>query len=419
MGSKLLDLDVLSVGDDQPSRQRLAEIPVDDTEIPQGHLDIEIKVRSNNLPWKGQFSPQLIEVLLTKYSKEGDTVLDPFGGSGTVLSECINLGLRSFAAEINPAAYLLSRIYELAPICLVERQELVEEIDKTIGTNVNKAKSKDHFRSMIQYALFEMANSNKCYASSVLSSALAILVDYDAETHSSKDIPSTWEKLRRIVVSIPYSKNSIQAFHCDARKTPLCDSIVDLVVTSPPYINVFNYHQQYRGSAEALGWDLLSVAKSEIGSNRKHRTNRFLTVIQYCLDIAEVFVELARVCKPYAQVIFVVGRESRVRGIPFCNSGLVAQLAAISEHFEIEKRAERTFTNRFGERITEDILHFRRSSSNIHTGLPLADARTVASQALEAALKISPIEVFADLEAAIQQVITITPSPQFSPKDAN
>lgn len=43
-----------------------------------------------------------------------------------------------------------------------------------------------------------------------------------------------------------------------------------LVLTSPPYINVYNYHQQYRASAEALGWDLLEVAKTEIGSNRKH-----------------------------------------------------------------------------------------------------------------------------------------------------
>ncbi len=56
---------------------------------------------------------------------------------------------------------------------------------------------------------------------------------------------------------------------------------IDFVITSPPYINVFNYHQNYRQSAEILGWDLLKIAKSEIGSNRANRGNRFYTIIQF------------------------------------------------------------------------------------------------------------------------------------------
>jgi len=48
---------------------------------------------------------------------------------------------------------------------------------------------------------------------------------------------------------------------------------------------------------EALSWNVLKVAKSEIGSNRKHRSNRFLTVIQFCLDIAQTFNEMVRVLK--------------------------------------------------------------------------------------------------------------------------
>ena len=65
---------------------------------------------------------------------------------------------------------------------------------------------------------------------------------------------------------------------------------IDFVITSPPYINVFNYHQNYRKSVEATGFNVLEVARSEIGSNRKFRSNRFLTVIQYALDIYQVFV---------------------------------------------------------------------------------------------------------------------------------
>ena len=47
---------------------------------------------------------------------------------------------------------------------------------------------------------------------------------------------------------------------------------------------MFNYHQKYRRSVEALDCNILAIARSEIGSNRQNRGNRFLTVIQYCLD---------------------------------------------------------------------------------------------------------------------------------------
>ena len=36
-------------------------------------------------PYLGKFIPQLVEVFLRKYFKGGDTILDPFSGSGTTL----------------------------------------------------------------------------------------------------------------------------------------------------------------------------------------------------------------------------------------------------------------------------------------------------------------------------------------------
>lgn len=57
------------------------------TPIPQALLDIEEKTRSNLFAWRGQFSPQLIEILLSAYCPPDSVVLDPFAGSGTVLFE--------------------------------------------------------------------------------------------------------------------------------------------------------------------------------------------------------------------------------------------------------------------------------------------------------------------------------------------
>ena len=42
-----------------------------------------------------------------------------------------------------------------------------------------------------------------------------------------------------------------------------------LALTSPPCINVHNDHQKYRRSVETLAWDVLAVARSEIGSKRR------------------------------------------------------------------------------------------------------------------------------------------------------
>ena len=205
------------------------------------------------------------------------------------------------------------------------------------------------------------------------------------------------------------------AFNCDARQLPIPDSSVDLVVTSPPYINVFNYHQQYRIPAEALGWDLLTVAKSEIGSNRKHRGNRFLTVIQYCLDITAVLSELSRVCKPSARAIFVVGRESTVRGSRFFNGEIVGRLAAECTSFRLDFRQERAFTNRFGHTIVEDLLHFHCRKTHKHSDLfSVSDARTVAESFLRNAVdEAQGDEVRTDIESAIALLTEVQPSPFF------
>ena len=51
----------------------------------QESLNVTYRTRTSVLPWRGQFSPQLIEFLLSQHSSE--RVFDPFCGSGTVLYE--------------------------------------------------------------------------------------------------------------------------------------------------------------------------------------------------------------------------------------------------------------------------------------------------------------------------------------------
>jgi hypothetical protein len=182
------------------------------------------------------------------------------------------------------------------------------------------------------------------------------------------------------------------------------------MITSPPYINVFNYHQNHRAILELIGFDLLHVAASEIGSNRKNRGNRFRTVIQYALDMEECIESFAMSLKPHGQLCMVVGRESNVRGISIPNSRLVAGIVASLGGFYQEGSFERCFTNRFGASIYEDVLLFRRLN-----GPPVpGPARGIARALLEEVQPEATGEVLDDVYDAIACAEKIEPSPVFN-----
>lgn len=194
----------------------------------------------------------------------------------------------------------------------------------------------------------------------------------------------------------------------DARSTALETGSIEAVITSPPYINVFNYHQNYRPATELLGWRPLEAAQSEIGANRKHRANRFLTVVQYCLDMAEALSEIARLCKLGAPVVLVVGRESNVLGAAFRNGDLLRQLMHHGAHsFELRGCAERVFTNRFGQRIYEDIIVGRSVGP---APLTLDRARAIGVKALDEAMRSVPDENRPALIAARSMAAKVKPS---------
>ena len=103
-----------------------AATPLDRTSLPQGALDVAERVRTNPFPWAGQFSPQLVEGLLTAYAPRHGVVLDPFVGSGTSLVEAARLGLPACGGDLNPAAVALARVYRLVNLDAAERAALLD-----------------------------------------------------------------------------------------------------------------------------------------------------------------------------------------------------------------------------------------------------------------------------------------------------
>ena len=369
-----------------------------DSALPQGTLDIDEKKRSNGFAWRGQFSPQLVESLISAYCPERAHILDPFSGSGTSLLEAASLGRPATAIEINPAGWLLTRVYTLCNL----RSEQIEAAILSLETEIARLWESGNAE--------EVGNGLKTVAQTqgavgIIAGAYVILLDLFANDLTRDHCDKIFSRIAGSIRQLPFALQPLKAIRSDARSLPLPNRSVDFVLSSPPYINVFNYHQHYRSSAELLGYDLLLTARSEIGSNRANRGNRFLTVIQYCLDMAATLRELQRVCTGNARVLLVVGHESNVLSVPFRNSEIIESIATDTGAFRSALSQSRWYTNKFGVRIREDLLHLEPMKDQVTSWDSVA--RSVAARELSSGLAIASEKNLPALREAILRVETI------------
>lgn len=400
--------------------------PVDRAVIPQTHLDLVNRQRTSLFPWRGQFSPELIELLLAEFSSEGHIVVDPFVGSGTTLFECARKSLQCAGSEINPAAVEMSRTVEFANLTQEQRAASIRAAREAIGVHVGDTAMGGMFsreekgdeegwlalRETLRAILSQVRSNPPVW--NIIANTVLRLAHEKTPKHATAILWS-FERQRQIIEQLPYTESRCEVFHCDARGLPVESGTADLVLTSPPYINVFNYHQYCRPALELMGWDMLRVATSEFGANRKHRANRFLTVVQYAIDMATALREMRRVLRPDGRAIVVIGRESNVRGVSFRNGRIVGVLGAACAGLQLVLKQERKFTTRYGRTIYEDILHF--SPADVAPGLRDEIARDVGTQCLSAALRRASPEVRANIESALDCAKTVAASPLFTLDD--
>jgi SAM-dependent methyltransferase len=137
----------------------------------------------------------------------------------------------------------------------------------------------------------------------------------------------------------------------DARAIPLDDNSVDLVITSPPYLNAIDY---LRGHKLSLVWmghqidELRELRSGNIGSERFHSSSAAAPyramaeqvargfadlpardramLVQYFGDMDRVLAEINRILKRAGTAVIVVG-NSTIRGIFINNSRMLTRLA--------------------------------------------------------------------------------------------
>jgi len=116
-------------------QKRMSQLSI--TDVSLGFLDVAERDRTKHVhrlhPYLGKFIPQLVEYFLAKYFEPGQTVIDPFCGSGTTLVQAAEMGINAIGIDISEFNTMIARAklarYDLP---LLER-EVLDCMQKTVG----------------------------------------------------------------------------------------------------------------------------------------------------------------------------------------------------------------------------------------------------------------------------------------------
>ncbi len=341
-------------------------------------------------PYLGKYIPQLVEIFLRKFFLSGQTVLDPFAGSGTTLVQANELGIHSIGYDVSAFNVMLmrakTRSYDVAK---------VEREIKSILARVEEISQREPYQlSMFDDSMrppkIEVNNDNlylkKWFAPQALEELLtfrSLVRDYEYQdllnvilsrsarsarltTHFDLDFPKTPQtepyfcyKHSRICQPTTTAMQFIRRYCLDSiarikeyakLQTPAKVTIhhqdssqatippIDGVITSPPYVGLIDYHEQHRYAYELLGLEdrrYEEIGAAQAGTSRKAKKD-------YQERIIQVFRNISSSMKPGGVFIVVAGDKHDLYG-------------EIAEALDIQVEAiiQRHVNRRTGRRSTE------------------------------------------------------------------
>ncbi len=307
---------LLDTKDDEGLRRRLAYFKfVKDKYTDYFQIIQKNRTRSVNqylthwiYPYKGKFHPQMIRALLNIIGlKQGNTVLDPFIGSGTTAVEAQLLGINCIGIDVSPLCVLQSKVKTGSLSVLPQIMELKEEITKRIRPSLFNLEGKtldDTFNSITDEkvkSFYQMAKlvaiSDNARRRREFSSAF--LKNLELMIYSVSDYAQIVEKL-----NLRLGKVDIKTG--DSRALPLDDESVDGIITSPPYSIALDYVSNDAHALKELGHNILEIREEFIGVRGKGQTRVDLYNEDMKLSLQEIF----RVLKPKKYAVIVIGNAT-------------------------------------------------------------------------------------------------------------
>jgi len=259
-------------------------------------------------PYKGKFHPQMIRALLNIIGlKEGDTVLDPFSGSGTTALEAQLLGINFIGIDISPLCIIQGRVKTESIYVIEEIEKIKNEISSNIVPNL--------FQTNENYYKFldELTKDERVKNFYILARLLAV----SDNSRRSRDFVNSYLKnvdlmlasvrdYIRIKERLNLKLGNVRIEVGDSRDLKLPDNSVDGIITSPPYSIALDYVQNDIHSLKDLGYDVLKIRGDFIGV----RGNGKSRVELYNEDMEKSYREMYRVLKPDKYAVIVIGNAT-------------------------------------------------------------------------------------------------------------
>lgn len=329
-----------------------------DPELSWSEADLPERERTKHVhrlhPYLGKYVPQLVEIFLSRYFEPGQTILDPFAGSGTTLVESSVYGAHSVGVDISAFNVLLTRVKTADYDPFVVEHDLGDalgRLEQFVGLRGGQLSLEGEF---VETATASVAASDylqEWYDVRALAELLyyrSLLTEYESgelmsvvlsraarsarlTTHFNLDFPRApqtepYECAKHRRTCYPtreahkflrrYSLDTIRrvaeyrllrtdavarVLHADARDLDY-EVKFDGLITSPPYPGRIDYHEQHRYAYELLG--LVDRRADEIGAAEKGTSRG--AVEAYMEDMVSVFANAKRHLRRGARVIIVI-----------------------------------------------------------------------------------------------------------------
>ncbi len=326
-------------------------------------------------------------------------VLDPMSGSGTVLRAAAELGHQAVGFDLDPLAVLMARVWT-TPFRDKSLPEFAERLvrkakllnDEYLPWIDDCEETKDYVRfwfcrrqrKALRRLSFVLADELGALTDAMRIALSRIIITKERGASIARDTSHSrphrvffendydvyegfLQSARRLAARLTPEKilGSVAVKRGDARKlTGLSPGSVDVIITSPPYLNAIDYLRGHRLSLVWLGYGLSEIRalrSSSIGSESSAEAEipaakldkllrnagevedlpaRELGMVRrYAQDVFGFMKELARVAKRGGRVLLVVG-NSCLKGVAISNADINVAAAKLVG-FHAAGRSER------------------------------------------------------------------------------